>query len=208
VSTIDNITGSGILDTEAALKRVDGNKDLYTKILESFIKKHAQDHELVIKNLEQGDTEAARNIIHSLKGVVQIVGSADLHSLSVKIDLLLMNRQFLALQKLLERFKEILSAVIISIQIHLDKTKETKSFPEATCKVSAGEVLQNIEYLDDLLKTNDMEATRESSKFIKKLPESISISHIAALQKNVDSLDFNNAASALQSIKQQLISSE
>ena len=205
MSIIDNSNGSGILDTEAALKNVDGNTDLYNKILETFIKKHAQDHSLVIQNLEQGDTEAAKRIIHSLKGVAKIVGSDDLHNISIKIDLFLVNKQFSALQEILYTFKGMLSAVINSMRIYLDKTENTMNTCQKTYITSREKSLRCIEYLAHLLKEKDMEATRQGVELVKYLPANVFTSHIVALQKDLDLLDFDNAASALQTIKQQIM---
>jgi HPt (histidine-containing phosphotransfer) domain-containing protein len=208
VSIIDTINGSGILDTEAALKRIDGNKELYNIILETFIKKHAQDHVQVIKYIERGDNEAARGVMHSLKGVAQIVGSDDLHNMSVEIDLLLKNSKSSALQEILERFKKMLAAVIIRIQINLDQTEKTKSTRQQTCITSKEKVLLSVEFLAELLRMKDLEATREAAEVVKYLPDLVSTSHIVALQKNLDSLDFNNAATTLQSIKQQIMAAD
>jgi len=208
VSIIENLTGSGILDTETALKRVDGNRDLYNKILETFIKKHAHDHVQVIKNLEDGDTEAARRVMHSLKGVAQIVGSNDLHKVSIEIDLLLLNKEFSALQELLESFKKMLSEVINRIQIHLDKTGKATINSQQTSVTSREQTLHSVEYLAELIRKKDMEATRKGGELVGYLSDTVSTSHIAELQKNLDSLDFNNAASTLQSIKQQIMAAD
>lgn len=208
VRIIDTINGSGILDTEAALKRIDGNKELYNKILETFIRKHAQDHAQLIKNIARGDNGAARGVMHSLKGVAQIVGSDDLHNISVEIDLLLKNGKSSALQEILERFNKMLAAVIDSIQIHLDQTEKSKSTRHQTCITSKEKVLLSVESLAELLRMKDMNATRDAAEVVRSLPDLVSTSHIVALQKNLDSLDFNNAASTLQSIKQQILAAD
>ncbi len=205
---INTIKISGTLDTETALKRVDGNNELYLKILETFIVKHAKDHEEIIENIEKGDNEAARGVVHSLKGVAQIVGSENLYEISEEVDFLLKSHNYSALQETLKVFKKMLAAVINSIQMYLDRIEKPENNSQQTYITSKNQAVRSVDYLADLLRLRDMEATRDVAEVVRHLQGLVSKSYIVALQENLDALDFTNAAAALQSIKQQIMAAE
>jgi len=199
------IMTSRILNTDAALKRVGGNEDLYIKILETFIKKHAQAHTKIVNFLQQGNIEQARNVSHSLKGVAQIIGSYDLHTIITEIDAILSGENRSELPGLLNNFCKILSSVITRIEMYISQKKEQPISGVQNITMSRKEILRNIDYLADLLKVRDMEATRVGVECVRNLPDIVSTTKIEKLQESLDSLDFNKAAFSLQSIKQQIM---
>jgi CheY-like chemotaxis protein/HPt (histidine-containing phosphotransfer) domain-containing protein len=57
------------VDTELALRRLMGNRDLLVRLLCEFASEHANDPEHIRASLARGDREAARAAVHRLKGV-------------------------------------------------------------------------------------------------------------------------------------------
>lgn len=146
--------------------------------------------------------------MHSLKGVAQIVGSEDLYEISEEVDLLLKSHNYSALQETLKVFKKMLAAVINSIQMYLDRIEKSENNSQQTYITSKDQAVRSVDYLADLLRLRDMEATRDVAEVVRHLQGLVSKSYIVALQENLDALDFTNAAAALQSIKQQIMAAE
>ncbi len=69
-----------------SLKKVGGNKDLFLKILNVFLEKHISDYDTVVSLLEDGNTEEARKIVHTLKGVAPVVGAEKLYQLTIDLE--------------------------------------------------------------------------------------------------------------------------
>jgi two-component system, sensor histidine kinase and response regulator len=114
---------SDVMDVEASLKRVGGNRDLYIKILKAFVGKHAGDHTLIVDFIAQNNIKEAQNVTHSLKGVAQIVGSNELYDIVTKLDHSLDDGKSSQYQELLMDFKVILGNVIQSIEMFFSKTQ-------------------------------------------------------------------------------------
>jgi HPt (histidine-containing phosphotransfer) domain-containing protein len=205
---MEKIMVPGILNTEAALKRVGGNEGLYIKILETFLKKHVQAHTQIVNYLQQGSIGQAKSVSHSLKGVAQIVGSNDLHTIITQIDGCLSTENHSELPGLLKSFRKILTAAITRIEMYLAQKKENTIPVIQHTTMSRKEILRNVDYLADLLEVRDMKATRVCVECIQNLPDMVSTTQIITLQESLDSLDFNKAAFSLQSIKQQIVEAD
>jgi two-component system, sensor histidine kinase and response regulator len=57
------------LDLEAGLRRLGGNRELYIKLLQIFVRDHAGAALNVARAIAEGDTDTALHITHSVKGV-------------------------------------------------------------------------------------------------------------------------------------------
>ncbi len=66
------------VESEAALKRVDGNKKLYLWLLRTFLEKQTGSAAAVGRALESGDAELAERLAHTVKGIAGNVGAGGL----------------------------------------------------------------------------------------------------------------------------------
>ncbi|MDM8516041.1 ABC transporter substrate binding protein [Desulfobacterales bacterium HSG16] len=58
-----------VVDMKAGIKRLNGNRALYKKILKEFVQNHADAADKIENALKNRDMENARNLIHTIKGV-------------------------------------------------------------------------------------------------------------------------------------------
>ena len=64
------------VDTETALRRLMGNRDLLVRLLRAFASEHADDPAHIRASVDRGDLEGARAATHKLKGVAGKPGGA------------------------------------------------------------------------------------------------------------------------------------
>ncbi|MBK1723892.1 PAS domain S-box protein [Thiocystis violacea] len=74
---LDAVAG---LDTGMGLRNVGGNEPLYRRLLEKFVKTHADDMRRLGAALSDGDRDQARRIAHTLKGTAATLGVLDVRA--------------------------------------------------------------------------------------------------------------------------------
>jgi two-component system sensor histidine kinase/response regulator len=74
------------LDIEDGLSRIGGNLELYYKLIDKFREGHARDAVEIREAVERGDSERARRMSHTLKGVSGNLGASGLHRATARLD--------------------------------------------------------------------------------------------------------------------------
>ena len=74
------------LDTTNGLKRVNGNRELYLKLLRRFVDDHAGDAARIREAMEAGDAETARRQAHTLKGVAGNIGIVTVGAMAGEVE--------------------------------------------------------------------------------------------------------------------------
>ena len=105
------------------LEKVGGNKDLFLKILNVFLEKHTKDYDTIIKLLEDGNTEEARKIVHTLKGVAPVVGAEKLYQLTIDLETSLLNDSANGRAGLLEDFNSYLQEALRTVGKYIADNK-------------------------------------------------------------------------------------
>lgn len=67
-----------LLDSATALARVNGNQTTYSRLLQRFLKTHAEDSRNIRRARADGDTERARHITHTLASAAANIGASQL----------------------------------------------------------------------------------------------------------------------------------
>ena len=112
---------SRVLDTAAALGRMDHNHSLYQRILRRFCQDHAQALEEVRVALERGDHPAAERQVHILKGLAPSVGSDALYKLCGRLEQALRQCEFNRAEALVEEGRSLMQAIVGEIDRLLGK---------------------------------------------------------------------------------------
>jgi two-component system sensor histidine kinase/response regulator len=74
------------LDAELGLRNVLGRRDNYLSLLRLFTECHAEDAAKLAACLDNGDTDAARRLVHTLKGAAATVGAARVRDVAVELE--------------------------------------------------------------------------------------------------------------------------
>ncbi|MDL2209261.1 response regulator [Desulfovibrio sp. OttesenSCG-928-O18] len=105
------------LNVEAALSRLNGNTELYLRILRQFLRTQAGAQEAYAQASESGETAAKRRIVHTLRGLGGSIGATILATAAVGLENVLETENsadtaeaesdtFAALRSLIEMLKE------------------------------------------------------------------------------------------------------
>ncbi len=109
----ENLPG---IDIAMALKRLGGKRRLYHSLLENFYKDYQGVVEQIKSLLEKGDTETARRIVHTLKGIAGTIGINNLYENSNVLESTLKSGDEITPQQL-KQFEEIISNVMNTLAI-------------------------------------------------------------------------------------------
>jgi len=74
------------LDVALGLRRSGGKAGLYLSLLTQFARSHARCAEQLHEHLQQGHTEAARQVVHALKGVAGNLGATGVQDSATQLD--------------------------------------------------------------------------------------------------------------------------
>jgi PAS domain S-box-containing protein len=77
------------IDPELGVRSVRGRVDVYARLLRTFAEHHGEDGERLRRSLHTGETETARRLVHTLKGVAANLGATRLPALAVELEHLL-----------------------------------------------------------------------------------------------------------------------
>ncbi|NVZ09586.1 PAS domain S-box protein [Allochromatium humboldtianum] len=83
VEALSEISG---IDPELGVRSVRGRVEVYARLLRTFAEHHGEDGERLRQSLRDGETETARRLVHTLKGVAANLGATRLPGLAVELE--------------------------------------------------------------------------------------------------------------------------
>lgn len=104
------------LNIEHALRLIDGDRQMYRKLLNGFCTKYGSSGELLLKALERGDLDYIRRTSHTIKGLAGNMGAADLAASAADIEKKTQARQLNREDPAWGEFQRALGVVIGSIE--------------------------------------------------------------------------------------------
>jgi two-component system sensor histidine kinase/response regulator len=109
------------LDSADGLRRVGGNKRLYTKLLRQFASQQADAVGQIRAALATNDRESATRLAHTLKGVAGNLGAGHVQNAAAAVEALLRDRSPAdATGQSLEQLTEVLDPVLAQLRATLD----------------------------------------------------------------------------------------
>ncbi|HKJ04704.1 MAG TPA: response regulator [Geopsychrobacteraceae bacterium] len=183
------------LDIQRGLMQLDGNQQLYRKIILDFARTNDCFLQQLQQNLENDDFTTARDLLHRLKGVAGNIAATELHKKIQQAETALQSgsRQELSL-KLQEM--GILLQQIETSAAQLEKHRSSVSIDSIILEKES--VLQRLEEeLIILLETNNLDAVKVFATLKKSLDNSPILAKMEPLESCIDRLDFENALKAL-----------
>ncbi|MCP4105815.1 MAG: response regulator [Desulfobacteraceae bacterium] len=107
------------IDIEAALKRLEGNRNLFVKLLREFNRDYKDAAGTLLSDsgrgaLKRGDTENALVLIHTLKGIAGMFSANDLYTASLELEEEIRHGKTYDIDRLLNNFEKALNQVLES----------------------------------------------------------------------------------------------
>jgi len=192
------------LDLDVALGRLNGNRDLYLKILASFARDYAEVHKEIRRELEAGLLEKAGARVHAFKGVAGNIGATKVFQQAQALDEAIKYKRiedaFGHLKALSESLPP-LAASLAELQAE-PQVKEVQTVSYAPGDVQ--QVHRTIEKLDGLLIQNDIEARDLLEKLKERFIHPEQKKYIQQIGRQLSEFDFDAARKTLAGLQQVL----
>jgi PAS domain S-box-containing protein len=192
------------INLEAGLKHVAGNKEFYIKILQRFSINYSSFIDDFNQLVDLGKRKEAIRLVHSLKGVVGIIGAEKLHfnvdELEDSLEKGNEKKGEIYLEKvnsdLKQLLKEIDKAGILKVQVKNTGTPEQK--------VVLKELRSQLNILKDLLESYQADAVNFYANISHFLIASGFLSESKVLKQSIELYDFEKALQIVEEIESKL----
>ena len=162
ISNYNLEVNSKILDTQEAIRRLNGNETAYIKLLKQFAKKYTTIYETINK-LRHGDIDILEKKIHEIKGVLGNLGAKKVFLLLQNIDTILKTKN-MPQDYLFTQLKVDLDELFTEIDRLTEEKTQKKDFNKEKVLELLDTIKQNLE--DDIVKAS--ETLEELEPYLQK----------------------------------------
>ena len=164
------ISGLNVAD---ALSRMDGNRNLYRWVMDSFVENQTTAASAIEKALSEGDSESAARQAHTIKGIAGTLGAEELEKLGLELEnAILLDGSPASSAAILDRFAAELRRLVMEINSYLSAAPPDGIKPSATVDLLV--VTPILKQLQRYIQDNDGRAERYLDDFqteLNGLPE-------------------------------------
>jgi CheY-like chemotaxis protein len=190
-----------VLDRDTALQRMGGDKALYQRLLDRFGEREADAPQRLRQALDSGDKEAARRLVHNLKGLAANIGADLLAAASRHLEYQL-DGVDPVLREALDSWERCLSEVLVALG--------RAGLP------TIGAALQGTQAIDHLalesqlrrlsaeLQNDDAKASRNAAELSRLLADHDQADLARTLARHAAQYDYDAAIQDLNALAQQL----
>ena len=184
------------LDISAALKRLNGNYALLSRLLSDFVSEHTQTIEQLCHYLANQEFETAKKLLHSIKGVSANLGASSLSDSASQLEKQIKDEVELTALPL---FSTAMQQTLATIEEFKLSSKSVKN-SDSGSSLSNQELLPLLEALRPYLENNDLlpESLLEPLRDVK-YQEPIK-TQLNKLWNQLDAFDYNGALTTLEQI--------
>jgi CheY-like chemotaxis protein len=190
------------IDLISGLRRVNGNKKLFRKLLLDFAGNYEFATEEISGFINQGDLDTALRIAHTLKGVAGNLSANSIKKAASDLETSIANRDSGTYDKLLSKLDRVLQPAIKKLKYIGYASEEKTTRPDKPVDPAIVRVI--LIQLTRLLRKNDPDA----EKFMEALKENVSNSmfqeELAAMGKHIGNFDFDLALPSVTKIARDL----
>lgn len=193
----DTLAFKGIV-VEEGLRRLLGNQDLYKRLLVNFYHDHQNDGVKLREALADSRWDDTGFIIHTIKGVAGNLGANHLSACAGVIDKSLKAGNVMPPEDALRKFQQALDEVMNSLRV-LAHEQPDNVLSERTVVMAAVSTL--IHSIRAKLQNGDADVVGSLPELLQGLRDKVDQPRLNALNKAVQSFDFEKAAQLLDEIE-------
>ncbi len=184
------------IDIRWGLERVGGNASLFRKLLADFLNHHGRLPEELHQHLAQGDQEAARRLVHTLKGVAGNIGAKPLAEIANGLEKSIASGRITRPEQLPDELNPVFESLIEELR-HLDLTSRevNKAVGQSESAPDPQVILQR---LLQLLREGDPEAGEVAKHLQQEQLGPNGEALLPALFEHIESYDFDQAQELLE----------
>ncbi len=196
------------IDIDSALKRLNGNKELFRNLLKEFLKSYHDISDKIQDALQKGDTEFAARMSHTIKGIAGNFSANELYTAAFQLEKGIKekaeNLNISDLMPMLKNFERTLNQLLESIKhiggIHNENSSDKKSETGKKSSALTEENQSIILELNKALITNSFKAESLLNKAKGFLNAAGFQKEVKELEDHIDFFDFKNARKILVKI--------
>jgi CheY-like chemotaxis protein len=181
---------SGI-DLPSGLRRVNGNKKLFWKLLMDFVGNYASITEKITECINQGDFDTALRLAHTLKGVAGNISANGIQASARDLEAGIIAKDTRAYKKLLSELDRVLQPIMAELSSLKHLNDEQAELPDKPVDSAAVRII--LSQLVRLLQKNDPDAEKCMEALKENIRGSIFREEVAAAEKNIGNFDFDLA---------------
>ncbi len=200
----EQLDGIDVID---GLKRVAGNRSLYSSLLIKFRQSQARAAGDIREALVAGDYERAHRIAHTVRGIAGNVGAKGLQAAAAAVDAAFRDSDPVRAEANLPALEAALRRVISSIAGFAEAESET-SASEAVRLLDLAAVVPKLAQLESLLKSDDFDARNVIEELHPHFRGSRHAGKFETLTRKVADYDFEAAFVEFEAIKAAIESGE
>ncbi len=199
----DSLAG---IDLPWGLERVGGNRRLYLNLLKEFVAYHGRDMDTLGVYLQQGKTDAARRMLHTLEGVSGNIGAHALQEASKNLHFALANNQLNLQSALPEPFRQVFEELFNGLRSYLEAADHSSAnaLVDSAEASTGNDINELIAALDEMLASGDPNAKRQFQSLNKLLQREETSELTGRLAEQIRDYDFDLARQTLSALVDQL----
>ncbi|MCG8616796.1 MAG: response regulator, partial [Desulfobacterales bacterium] len=189
------------IDMEEGIRRVGGNRGLYQKLLQDFYQDHHDDNRAIQGALGNGDSEEARRLAHTVKGIAGSIGAAGLQKNAAALETAI--KQGEISDVLLDAFGTSLSAVMTTLaplSRQPEKAVGQDTVSEGHIPVDWETVSPVLEKLGEQLEELDPDAEETLEHLQPMLTDEDDRKRLTRIKAEVDNFAYSRALSLLNDL--------
>jgi len=193
------------VDGVAGVKRLGGNEVLYAQLLRKFVAEYASEIDMMKKLIELGDSEAARQIAHAIKGVASNLSATAIAASAARLEHVLTQKRFDVAAELLdfrETFAVMEKAVLQRIALENElKAHEDEKMEEQPVK-SKESVEKMLEELARQLQQREPRPCKDLLSGLKAVHwQPSQLDQLTVISRHVELYEFEAAGIALEAFR-------
>ncbi|MGB5685969.1 MAG: Hpt domain-containing protein [Candidatus Electrothrix sp.] len=186
------------LDIQAGIKQLEGNKELYIKLLRKFAECNHDLAEKVAERLATNEEKKARILAHSTKGVSGSIGATELYLASAALEIAITQGKT---ENALQDFATILKTVLQSIAALLHDQEHDGPTPTAEKDVDLDILFPLLDELDAYLQAGDFNALESYVTLQKIVGDTVVAEEVNTWAASINLFEYKQVAEKLAMLR-------
>jgi len=196
--TVSLPQGLSGIDIEAGLKRLNGNRKLYKKLLFDFAGSYSATYDDICRALKLNDTGLALRLVHTLKGVAGNISAFEIQTIAVDLEKALTRSSAQETERLLLDLGKTVKSVNDTLNELLEPSPAAPAESEKVYDTGKAETL--LLDLARLIWEDNVNAEQSLEELRKVIGPAVYGEDMKALAASIGDYDFDTAKAVLQRI--------
>jgi HPt (histidine-containing phosphotransfer) domain-containing protein len=186
------------LNIQIGIKQLEGNQNLYIKLLRKFAECNQDFAEKIADRLEQNDDKKARLLAHSIKGVAGSIGAKELYLASATLEAAIMHGET---KNALHDFTTTLETVLLSITALLQDQEKSMPSSDVVKDIDPDFLFPLLDELEVFLQASDFKALQCYAGLQQYVRDTALAEEVNSWQESINLFEYKNIAEQLAMLR-------